>query len=127
MTENQVSQIKPGTKLSFSVANDLSVYQAEVYAVESQLDPKTLTLKARAHYANADGKLKPGISATIQTLLSETPDAIIIPSISSIAEMGRDIVFVYKDHTNDLIEAYRLYQYLLRHILLLPLNHLLNI
>lgn len=110
MTENQVSQIKPGTKLSFSVANDLSVYQAEVYAVESQLDPKTLTLKARAHYANADGKLKPGISATIQTLLSETPDAIIIPSISSIAEMGRDIVFVYKNgiaHEVEITKGYR--------------------
>lgn len=97
MTENQVSQIRPGTKLSFTVASDLNVYEADVYAVETQLDPKTLTLKARARYANADGKLKPGRSASMQTLLSVKENAIVIPSISSIAEMGRDIVFVYNN------------------------------
>lgn len=97
MNENQVSQIRPGTKVSFTVTNDLTVYDADVYAVESNLDPKTLTLKARARYANTDGKLKPGLAATLETLLSETENALVIPSISSIAEMGRDIVYIYKD------------------------------
>ena len=97
MNENQVSQIPPGAKITFTVANDLTTYEAEVYAVESQLDPKTLTLKARARYANPGGKLKPGISASIQTLISEIPDAIVIPSISSITEMGRDIAYIYKN------------------------------
>lgn len=97
MNENQVRQIPVGSSVSFTVANDLNIYTANVYAIESQLDPTTLTLKARARYANAGGKLKPGISANIQTLISETPDAILIPSISSISEMGRDIAFVYKN------------------------------
>lgn len=97
MNENQVSQIRPGTKVSFTVTNDLTVYDADVYAIESNLDPKTLTLKARARYANTDGKLKPGLAATLETLLSETENALVIPSISSIAEMGRDIVYVYKN------------------------------
>lgn len=97
MNENQVAQIKPGSKITFTVANDLNVYSAELYAVESQLDPKTLTLKGRARYANSDGKLKPGLSGNIEALLSEIPDAIIIPTISSVTEMGRDIAFVYKN------------------------------
>ncbi|MEA4978650.1 MAG: efflux RND transporter periplasmic adaptor subunit [Petrimonas sp.] len=97
MNENQVRQIPPGAEISFTVANDLDTYKAVVYAVESQLDPKTLTLKARARYANPGGKLKPGISASIQTLIREIPDAIVIPSISSISEMGRDIAYVYKN------------------------------
>lgn len=97
MNENQVSIIRPGTDISFTVANDLSTYSAEVYAVESQLDPKTLTLKARARYANTDGKLKPGLSGNIEALLNEIPNAIVIPSISSITEMGRDIAYVYKN------------------------------
>lgn len=97
MNENQVSIIKPGTDIKFTVANDLNMYSAEVYAVESQLDPSTLTLKARALYDNADGKLKPGISGNIEALLSEIPNAIVIPSISSITEMGRDIAYVYKN------------------------------
>ena len=61
------------------------------------MDPKTLTLKARARYENPNGKLKPGISASIQTLIREIPDAIVIPSISSITELGRDIVYVYRN------------------------------
>ena len=97
MNENQVSQIPPGAEISFTVANDLTTYSAVVYAVESQLDPRTLTLKARARYANPGGRLKPGISASIQTLISEVPDAIVIPSISSITELGRDIAYVYKN------------------------------
>lgn len=97
MNENQVRQIPVGAQISFTVANDLNTYQAAVYAVESQLDPRTLTLRARARYPNADGKLKPGISANIQTLISEIPDAIVIPTISSITEMGRDIAYVYKN------------------------------
>ncbi|MDO5523292.1 MAG: efflux RND transporter periplasmic adaptor subunit [Bacteroidia bacterium] len=97
MNENQVGEIPPGSEIFFTVANDLTTYNAVVYAVESQVDPRTLTLKARARYANPGGKLKPGISANIQTLISETPNAIMIPSISSISEMGRDIAFVYKN------------------------------
>ena len=97
MNENQVAQIKPGSEIKFTVANDLNVYTAQLYAVESQLDPKTLTLKGRARYANADGKLKPGLSGNIETLLSEIPNAIVIPTISSVTEMGRDIAYVYKN------------------------------
>lgn len=97
MNENQVRQIPIGTEISFRIENDLNTYNAVIYAVESQLDPKTLTLKARARYANPGGKLKPGLSASLQTLISEVPDAIVIPSISSIAEMGRDIAYVYKN------------------------------
>ena len=110
MNENQVRQIPPGAQISFTVANDLNTYTAVVYAVESLLDPKTLTLKARARYANPDGKLKPGISANIQTLLSEIPNAIVIPSISSITEMGRDIAFVYKNGVAQEVEITKGYR-----------------
>lgn len=110
MNENQVSIIKPGTDIKFTVANDLNIYSAEVYAVESQLDPTTLTLKARARYANANGELKPGISGNIEALLSETPNSIVIPTISSITEMGRDIAYVYKNgvaHEVEIIKGQR--------------------
>ncbi len=110
MNENQVAQIKPGTEIEFTVANDLNVYSAELYAVESQLDPKTLTLRGRARYANADGKLKPGLSGNIQALLSEIPNAIVIPSISSITEMGRDIAYVYRNGIAQEVEIHKGYR-----------------
>lgn len=97
VNEKQANNIKPGTKLTFTIENDLKTYEATVYALESKLDEKTLSLKARAMYANPGGRLKPGHSATIEIRLSEIKNALVIPSISSIAEMGRDIVYVYKN------------------------------
>lgn len=95
LTQNFVNTIKPGTEISFSVENDLGVYNASVYAVESRLDTRTLSLFARARYPNADGKMKPGQSASIRINLDRIDNAIVIPSISSIKEMGRDIAYVY--------------------------------
>jgi membrane fusion protein (multidrug efflux system) len=97
VNEKQANDIKAGKKLSFAIENDLNSYEATVYALESKLDQKTLSLKARAMYANPGGHLKPGHSATIEIRLNEINNALVIPSISSIAEMGRDIVFIYKN------------------------------
>lgn len=99
VNERQANDIKAGTRLNFSIENDLNSYEATVYAIESKLDEKTLSLKARALYANPGGRLKPGRSANIEIRLSEINNAIVIPAISSIAEMGRDLVYVYKNGT----------------------------
>lgn len=95
VNESQANEIKPGTRLVFKVDNDLNSYNASVYAVEPQLDEKTFSLKARALYPNTDGKIKPGQSATIEIELSKIEQAIVIPAISAIAEMGRDIAYIY--------------------------------
>lgn len=98
VNERQAGDIEPGTVLNFSVGSDvLNGYKATVYAVESRLDEQTLSLKARALYPNSDGKLKPGHSANIEIKLREYNDALVVPSIAVLAEMGNDIVYVYKD------------------------------
>jgi len=97
VNEKHSNHIKPGTTIRFSIENDTVIYPAKVYAVETTLDEKTLSLKARALYANPSGKLKPGHSASIQIVLREINDAVVIPSIASVAEMGRDIAYVYKN------------------------------
>ncbi len=76
LTENFVNLIRPGSEVAFMV--DISLF-------------------ARARYDNSDGKIKPGQSASVQIKLDEINDAIVIPSISSIKEMGRDIAYVYKN------------------------------
>lgn len=97
LTQNFVNKISPGTEIYFTVENDLNEYSATVYAVESQLDRQTLSLFARAQYPNADGKMKPGQSASIRIKLGQIDNAIVIPGIASIKEMGRDIVYVYEN------------------------------
>ena len=97
INEKQVSHVKPGTELLFTVEESDEIYHATVYAVESSIDAATLSLKARALYANAERKLKPGQSANIEINLDEIKNAIVVPSLSSLAEMGIDIVYVYRN------------------------------
>ena len=97
VNENMVNDIKPGTNLAFTVDNDLATYHATVYAIESRLDVQTLTVFARALFQNPGGKIKPGQSANVIIQLDQKNDAIVIPSISTIREMGRQIVYVYKN------------------------------
>lgn len=97
VNEAQANDVKAGTSLEFKMVNDLSTYYATVYAVESKLDESTLSLKARAIYPNSGGKLKPGHSASVEIKLQEIQNTIVIPSISTIAEMGRDIAYVYRN------------------------------
>ena len=97
VNEKHSNNIKPGTIINFSIEGDQESYTAKVYAVETTLDEKTLSLKARALYANSLGKLKPGHSASIEIVLREINNAVVIPSIASVAEMGRDIAYIYKN------------------------------
>ena len=97
VNERQVDEIKPGTRLNFGIENDKNQYKATVYAIETQLDDNTLTLKARARYPNPSGKLKAGQSATIEIRLRQITNTIVVPSITTVAEMGRDVAFVYKN------------------------------
>ena len=97
VNESEVNNVKAGTPLTFTFDNDLNKYQATVYAVESNLDRQTLTLKARALYANPGGRLKPGLSTNVEIKLQEIKNTLVIPSLSTVAEMGRDIAYVYKN------------------------------
>ena len=95
LTENFVNLIHPGSNIRFSVENDLNSFEASVYAIESRLDEKTLSLFARARYPNSDGRIKPGQSASIEIKLDQIENAVVIPSISTVKEMGRNIAYKY--------------------------------
>jgi membrane fusion protein (multidrug efflux system) len=97
VNEKQANDITSGKKLFFTVEDNNELYTATIYAIESSLDTKTLSLKARALYANEDKKLKPGQSANIEIGINQLNNAIVIPSIASLAEMGKDIVYIYSN------------------------------
>ena len=94
INERQANSIKNGTKLNFHLQDDPKIYTASVYAVESLLDTKTRTLKARALYPNTDRKLKPGRSCSIEIQLQEITNTIAVPSEAVIAELGNDIAYI---------------------------------
>jgi membrane fusion protein (multidrug efflux system) len=97
VNEKQASDIQAGLPLEFTLDNDLNKYKASVYAIESNLDLQTLALRVRAIYPNVGGKLKPGRSVSIDIKLKEIKNTLSVPSQAVIAEMGRDIAYIYKN------------------------------
>ncbi len=94
INERHVNSVRSGTPLRFYI--DGRQYQATVYAVESKIDIRTRTLKARAVYANPGGRLKPGSSTLVEIIVNAIKNTLTVPSESMVAEMGRDIVYLYK-------------------------------
>jgi membrane fusion protein (multidrug efflux system) len=96
LPERHLNAIAPGTNLIFRTSDEAQ-YAASIYAIESHVDMNTHTLKARAIYPNKNGKLKPGVMASIEILSNEIKNALVVPNEAVIAEMGRDIAYVYSD------------------------------
>ncbi len=105
VNERYANLIRQGTHISFQTPPDLNVYTAKVYAVESRVDLKTRTLKARATYPNSNGRLTPGRTASIEIKSHEIVDALTIPNEAIVAEMGRDIAYLYSDGKAKQIEV----------------------
>lgn len=97
ISEKQANAIKTGTQLSFTLDDgSKKEYKATVYAIDPNLDGATLTMGIRALYPNVNGELPPGRSVKVEARLPQIENTIVIPSLSVIAEMGRDIAYVYK-------------------------------
>lgn len=103
--EANASDISNGKTFDFTVKGDRNVYKATVYAIESKLDAQTFSLVARALYPNSGGRLKPGQAASIEIIVNDLENAISIPSLSTVAEMGRDIAYLYKNGKAHQIEV----------------------
>lgn len=97
VNERYVNDIAPGTKITFRTDLGLTTYEASVFAVESRVNMATRSLTTRALYPNSGGKLKPGGMASIEIRLNEIDNAITVPNESVIAELGRDIAYIYSD------------------------------
>ena len=94
--ERYASQIKSGTDLDFVLEGHQESFNAKVYAVESSVDKDEHVFTARGLYPNADGKLKPGLYASVKLKKEDIPDALVIPSEAIVPEMGVDKVFCYR-------------------------------
>lgn len=94
--ERYASQIRKGTNLSFKIEGKLDAFNAQVYAVESTIDPNLHQFTARALYPNSNHALLPGRYASILLKKDEIPNAIAIPTEAIVPEMGKDKVFLYK-------------------------------
>jgi len=100
INERFASVITNETEIIFymeSITGFKKAYKAKVYAVESNIALDTRTLKVRALYPNEDRSILPGRFLAIEVIKKMTDDAIVVPSEAIIPEMGKFIVYVYKN------------------------------
>ncbi|MBC7745901.1 MAG: efflux RND transporter periplasmic adaptor subunit [Flavobacterium sp.] len=92
--EKYAGQIKLNTQINFTVAGSSKKYTARVYAVEPSIDMITRTLQLKSMAANESGELLPGSFAKIELPLSNTNNAILIPSEAIIPVLKGKKVFI---------------------------------
>lgn len=92
--EKYAGTIKINTIISFTVAGSKSVYTANVYAIEPGINVSTRTLQLKAKASNSNGDLLPGSFAKIDLPLTNTNDAILIPTESVIPVLMGKKVFI---------------------------------
>ncbi len=99
IAEKYMNAVRRGTRVQFSVEGFLDPFEAEVYAVASEIEQSTQQLDVKAIYPNGRVQLMPGRYATVAITLYEHENAIVIPAESVIKEMGVDKVYLYRGGT----------------------------
>jgi membrane fusion protein (multidrug efflux system) len=95
--ERYSTLMKVGDGISFEVEGFERTFGGTIYAVEPSIDATTRSLRVRARCPNSDGSLVPGAFANVDLVLRSVPDALTVPSIAVIPELGGKKVFVYED------------------------------
>ncbi len=95
LTEKDAWQVRVGQPAVVTVeAAPGREFEARVARLSSLFDPRTNTTEAEVEISNPDGRLKPGMFATVAIALATAPDALLVPRTAVLqAEMG-SYVFV---------------------------------
>ncbi len=92
--EKYASRMREGGKITFRVKGDEREFDGAIYAIEPSVDANTRSLQLRARSSNPDRALVPGAFADIELVIAEIDDALTVPSIAVIPELGGKKVFV---------------------------------
>ena len=95
--ERYSALMKVGDEISFAVEGFDRTFPGTIYAVEPSVDAATRSQRVRARCPNSDGALIPGVFANVDLVLRSISDALTVPSIAVIPELGGKKVFVFED------------------------------
>jgi membrane fusion protein, multidrug efflux system len=86
--ERYASRFRPGDAVDFRIEGIDGDRHATIYAIEPSVDPATRTVPMRATTPNPDGRLLPGAFADVLVAVREVAEALTVPSIAVIPELG---------------------------------------
>jgi multidrug efflux system membrane fusion protein len=70
------------------------VVEGRIYAFDNRIDPRTGTIRARAHFANADGRLLPGMFARVKMGSATEQDAVLLTERAILTDQDRKYVYI---------------------------------
>ncbi|MDX9728181.1 MAG: efflux RND transporter periplasmic adaptor subunit [Bacteroidales bacterium] len=97
ISEKYVSENLMGKRISFETEGYRDEFFATVYAVDYRIDETTRTIGLRARYINRDGRLVPGMFASLTLITDEKQNAIQVPTESIVPEMNEKKIWVSKN------------------------------
>ena len=93
--EAQASEVRPGNLVEARTsALPGATFKGRVNAILPEVNPVTRTLKARVELANPNGKLVPGMFATVNFTLVARKEALLVPTEAVIRTGNRSVVIV---------------------------------
>lgn len=95
--ERYMDRLQIGGDVSVQVAGLPDAFTGSIYAIEPRIDESTRTIRLRARATNPGDRVIPGAFATVEIILREIPDAILIPAGAIIPGLNEKIVFVLED------------------------------
>jgi membrane fusion protein (multidrug efflux system) len=97
ISEKYVSENLMGKRISFETEGYRDEFFATVYAVDYRIDETTRTIGLRARYINRDGRLVPGMFASLTLITDEKQNAIQVPTEAIVPEMNEKKIWVSKN------------------------------
>ena len=97
--ESYAGDLSVDDTVYFSIQTVDQPVAGTVYAIEPAIDPESRSLTLRAKAPNPDRQLLPGAFAQVAIAVRQVPDAMSVPSIAVIPELGGKKVFVLQDGT----------------------------
>jgi membrane fusion protein (multidrug efflux system) len=103
ISEKYISEDLMGKKISFETEGYSDEFFATVYAVDYRIDEATRTIGLRARYNNSDGRLVPGMFATLTLITDEKQNALQVPTEAIVPEMNEKKIWVSRNGRATLI------------------------
>lgn len=95
LSERDLPQVDRGYRVEVTVAAvPDAIFAGEVSAINTSVNPETRTVRVRATLANPEGKLRPGMFATVMTLQPEDREVITLPRTAVSYNTYGDYVFL---------------------------------
>jgi membrane fusion protein (multidrug efflux system) len=103
LPEVAVGVVQPGAPVRIRVAPyPDEVFEGEVFFVSPTLDPLGRRLVLKAWIPNSDGRLRPGLFATIEAEIERRPDALLVPETAVVYDL--DGAYVWRVGEDDTAE-----------------------